>query len=242
MKRVRKELRLIRATFLTGLAVVLPVVISVAVVIWLFGTVSNFTDKLLFFFPREWIYRIAANGELILRWYSSYLAFAVALFAILLVGRLTRIYLGRQLIKFVDTVILQVPLLNRVYALIKQVNEAFASNSKSNFKQVVLVEYPVKDHFSLGFLTAEQKGPLGAALGPDTVSVFVPTTPNPTTGFLLLLPADKVRRAKLTVAEGIKIIISLGTVAPGMATTSGNNGATAVLSGEVAEQLEAEDA
>jgi uncharacterized membrane protein len=201
-----------RGYFITGLAVVLPVVISVAVVVWLFGTVTRFTDTLLFFLPRAWTH--TQDGEGSAAWYWSAAALALAAFGIGLIGRATQHYIGRKLVAFMDTILLQVPLLNKVYGTLKQVNAAFSSSSKSSFKQVVLVEFPRAGLLSLGFITSDQHPEVTAKTGRNVVSVFVPTTPNPTTGFLLLLEEHQLVRLDMSVAEGIRFIISLGSISP----------------------------
>jgi uncharacterized membrane protein len=201
-----------RANFFAGLAVVLPIVVSFAIVVWLFGTVSNITDALLFPFPRDWTHQQGGLGPVWPHW--SLVAFATAIVLISLVGAVARHYLGRKLIEMVDLVLLRVPLLNKIYGTIKQVNEAFSSNKRSAFKQVVLIEFPRAGIHSLGFITGQQNQEVQAKTSLEVVSVFVPTTPNPTTGFLVLVPASSLIRLDMSVADGIKFIISLGSVAP----------------------------
>ena len=108
---------------------------------------------------------------------------------------------------------MQVPLLNKFYGAIKQVNEAFAGN-KNSFKTVVLVEFPREGMYSVGFLTSEQHAEVQQKTQEKVVCVFIPTTPNPTSGFLVLVPEDKVTRLDMSVADGIKYIVSLGSIAP----------------------------
>lgn len=201
-----------RANFVAGLAIVLPAVISIAVVVWLFGTVANITDALLFFLPREWTHKSDGLGPM--HWYWSVAALGVAAALISLIGGLARYYLGRKLIELVDLVLLRVPLLNKIYGTIKQVNEAFSPSSRSSFKQVVLVEFPRAGQYSLGFVTGEQTQEVQAKTKDKIVSVFVPTTPNPTSGFLVLVPENELTRLDMPVADGIKFIISLGSVSP----------------------------
>jgi uncharacterized membrane protein len=127
-------------------------------------------------------------------------------------GRLTRYYIGIKLVELLDQGLLRVPLLNKIYGTIKQVNEAFTSN-KSSFKQVVLVEFPQPGHRAVGFVTGEHDG----AFKQDNqkmISVFIPTTPNPTSGFLIMVPETKVTKLEMSVAEGIKFIVSLGAIPP----------------------------
>jgi uncharacterized membrane protein len=201
-----------RANFFTGLAVVLPAIISIAVMVWLFGTVSNITDTLLFFLPKELTHKDGGSGPT--HWYWSLVALLVAVLFIGLIGGLARNYLVKKIIQAVDMLLLRVPLLNKIYGTIKQVNEAFSTGSKSSFKQVVLIEFPRAGQYSLGFITGEQHQEVQAKTEEKVVSVFVPTTPNPTSGFLVLVPEDQLTRLDMPVADGIKFIISLGSISP----------------------------
>ena len=209
---MRKTLLRWRANFFTGLLVVMPVVVSLAIVLWLFGTVSIVTNSLLFFLPKTLTH--AGEGQGQMSWYWSILALLLGLLLVAFVGRATRNYVGRQLILGVDRLMSSVPLLNKIYGTLKQVNEAFTSTQKSSFKQVVLIEYPRKGIHAIGFLTNDDIPEASARLGQTMVGVFVPTTPNPTSGFLVMLPQDQITRLDMTVADAFKYVFSLGSVAP----------------------------
>jgi uncharacterized membrane protein len=211
-----------RANFLTGLAIALPAVISIAVLRWLFGTVSNITDTLLFLVPRDWTHEGGGAGPPY--WYWSLCALVLAVILITLLGRLGRNYLGRKLINVVDNMLLAVPLLNKIYGMVKQVNEAFTSSNKSSFKQVVLVEFPRAGQYSVGFLTGDRQAGGLSKTGKELVSVFVPTTPNPTSGFLVMMPESEVSKLDMSVAEGLKFIISLGAIAPELPASEAKRG------------------
>jgi uncharacterized membrane protein len=200
-----------RTSFFTGLAVTLPAIISFAAVLWVFSTVSNITDLLLFFVPHRITHENAGNGPM--HWYWSLMALLLAVALISVVGLLTRYYIGKRLIEWVDGLMLQVPILNKFYAAIKQVNEAFSGN-KNSFKTVVLVEFPREGIYSVGFITSEQHAEVQQKTKETVVCVFVPTTPNPTSGFLILVPEGKVTKLDMSVAEGIKYIVSLGSISP----------------------------
>jgi len=207
-----------RANFFAGLAIVLPGIISIAVVVWIFQNVSNVTDKTLFFLPKSWIRARLPDGNLgEIQWYWSWLALFWAVFIVCLIGRYGRNYLGRKTIEWLDHAIMRVPLMNKIYGTIKQVNESFSSN-KSSFKQVVLVTFPHERSRAVGFVTGEQLDCGGEKL----VSVFIPTTPNPTSGFLVLVPESEIVKLDMSVADGIKFIISLGAISPDSPDHSGN--------------------
>ena len=201
-----------QANFWAGLAIVLPGVISIAVLIWLFGTVANITDTLLIFLPRKITHHNDGQGNMY--WYWSLVALVVAVVMIGFAGFLARYYVGRRMIAWLDATLLRVPLLNKVYGTIKQVNEAFTSGKKSSFKTVVLIEFPHSGTHSIGFLTGEPHDEFQLKTTQRQVCVFVPATPNPTSGFLMLVPENKVTRLDMSVAEGIKYIISLGAIGP----------------------------
>jgi len=202
-----------RGSFFTGLAVTLPAIVSIAAVMWLFKTVSNLTDLLLFFVPQRITHADAGKGPMY--WYWSLLALVVAAVLISAIGVLARYYIGKRLIEWLDTAMMNVPLFNKFYGAIKQVNEAFAGN-KNSFKTVVLVEFPREGIYSVGFITSEQHAEVQQKTKGKVLCVFIPTTPNPTSGFLVLVPEDKVTKLEMSVADGIKYIVSLGSISPGL--------------------------
>lgn len=207
-----------RSSFLTGLAVTFPALLTMAAVKWLIGTISSVTDLLLFFLPRsltheDMVYPHDGKGPI--HWYWSLVALALAVVLISVAGVLARYYIGKKIIDWTDRILMRVPFLNKIYAAIKQVNDAFSGN-KHSFKTVVSVEFPGPGNVSVGFITNEQPGEIRQKDGRNLISVFVPTTPNPTSGFLILVPEDKVTKLNMSVAEGIKYIVSLGSLAPAL--------------------------
>lgn len=204
-----------RASFFTGLAVTLPALLTLAAVKWIFGTISSFTDTLLFFLPfilgPKAVYENGQSGAMF--WYWSLLALVLAAALISGVGLLARYYVGKRIIEWLDAAMMNLPIFNKFYGAIKQVNEAFSGN-KNSFKTVVLVEFPGPGNYSVGFITNEAKGEVRQKSGKNLVGVFIPTTPNPTSGFLILVPEEKVTKLDMSVAEGIKYIVSLGSISP----------------------------
>ncbi|MGB9602574.1 MAG: DUF502 domain-containing protein [Verrucomicrobiia bacterium] len=208
----KKILHWFKTNFFTGLAIVLPAVISIGILLWLFGTIAGLTDVLLFFLPKEWTHQNNGTGPVY--WYWSLLSLIVSVLIVCAIGNLARYYIGRKFILFVENTMLKIPLLNKIYSTVKQINEAFTSSKKSSFKQVVLVEFPKPGIYSIGFLTAENHEKFSELTQKKLVSVFVPTTPNPTTGFIALVPENEIIKLDMSVPEGIKFIISLGSISP----------------------------
>ncbi len=200
-----------RASFFTGFVITLPAIVSIAAVLWVFKTVSNLTDLLLFFLPRHLTHEAGGTGPMY--WYWSLVALLLGVVLISIVGVLARYYIGKRLIEWLDGLMMQVPLLNKFYGAIKQVNEAFAGN-KHSFKTVVMVEFPSAGIYSIGFITNEQHGEVQQKTRENVICIFVPTTPNPTSGFLILVPEEKVTKLDMSVADGIKYIVSLGSLSP----------------------------
>ena len=203
-----------RSSFLTGLAVTFPALLTLAAVKWLVGTISSVTDLLLFFLPRTLTHESLVNandGKGPMFWYWSLVALVLAVVLISAAGVLARYYIGKKVIDWTDRVLMRVPLLNKFYSAIKQVNDAFAGN-KHSFKTVVLVEFPGPGNYSVGFITSEQQGEIQQKTGRKLISVFVPTTPNPTSGFLILVSEEKLTKLDMSVTDAIKYIVSLGSI------------------------------
>jgi uncharacterized membrane protein len=201
-----------RGYFLTGLVVLLPAIVTLALLKWLFGTVASLTDLLLFFAPNSITHTDGGKGEMY--WYWRVAAFALAILLVTLVGLLARYYLGKRAIEWFDATMLRVPLLNKIYGSIKQVNEAFTAGKKSSFHTVVLVEFPREGTYAVGFVTSEQDEQITCKAKEKLIGVFVPTSPIPTSGFRILVPEHKVTKLDMSVAEGLKYIISFGSVTP----------------------------
>ncbi len=202
-----------RASFFTGLLIVLPGLITLAVVKWFFGTISSFTDTLLFFLP-YWldpkiVYKNGMDGPMF--WHWSLLAVVLGVILVSVIGGMTRYYIGKRLIAWADSLMLRVPVLNKIYGTIKQVDEAFTGN-KNSFKTVVLVEYPREGIYSVGFITSGQADEVQRKTNKKCVCIFIPTTPIPTGGFLIVVPEEKVIKLDMSVADGFKYIISLGAL------------------------------
>jgi len=194
--------------------------------------VSNITDTLLFFLPRSWTHERGGVGPVY--WYWSGAALLVALVLIVLVGALARHYVGKRIIQWVDLALLRVPLLNKIYGAIKQVNEAFSSNKNTAFKQTALVEFPRKGVFAIAFVTGEEYVEVEQRTGQRVVCVFVPTTPNPTSGFLIMVPESEVIKLDTPVTDAVKFIISLGALPPEYAPAAGVGAGQASAAGPLA--------
>ncbi len=198
----------LRAYFLTGLVVIVPLVLSVFVLYKLFLAIDGLFKGVVGAFLAQKLGLTIAGRPI------PGLGFVALVLLILLTGMVARNILGRKLITAGEDFVARVPLLNRVYKTFQQIVQAFVSDKREVFSKVVLIEYPRKGLYSLGFVTQDTRGPVQDALEPDVYSVFLPTTPNPTSGFLLFVPKEETIQVQLSVEEALKLVISGGTISP----------------------------
>ena len=137
----------------------------------------------------------------------------ISLILITLIGWLSLTFLGKRFIAFFESVLNRIPILRTIYSSAEQLLENF-SQYKKNKKSVVLVKYPRQGIWAVGFATKENTGKIKSAIGEDTINVFVPTTPNPTSGFLLMFPKKDVIFLDLTFEEASKFVVSAGSINP----------------------------
>ncbi len=149
---------------------------------------------------------------------NNYLPFAIPGLEILLsvifitiIGGISLSFIGKRILKFVNDLFKRIPILRTIYSAIGQMTESFAPNKSNNKKSVVLIQYPRKGSWAVGFATKDNKGEISKKTNSELVNVFVPTTPNPTSGFLLMFPKDEIIYLDMTFEEASKFIVSAGT-------------------------------
>ena len=145
---------------------------------------------------------------------SEFIAILIVVVLITLLGFLSNYFLGKLIVGTAERIIHAVPFINTVYKTVKQIVSTFSKQQKAVFQQVVIIEYPRKGVYVAGFLTSRSKGEIQSKTGKTLLNVFVPTTPNPTSGFLLMVPEDEVTPLEMSVGDGMKLIISGGAVTP----------------------------
>lgn len=200
----------IRTNILVGLILVTPIVVTAFVVNWLFTFITN---RVLIFLPKH-----LREGDQELLW--RVVALLIVLLLMFFVGLLVRNILGKRLYKFGDRLITRIPLINRIYIAIRQIITSLFQQRKTMFQEAVLVEYPRPGIFSVGFVTAvvprEYTRLIHTARpAEDCVSVFIPTTPNPTSGWLCMVPRSSLQKLDMTSGEAMRLVISGGAVFPG---------------------------
>ncbi len=142
------------------------------------------------------------------------LGFIATILIVFLAGLLTTNIFGRKLVKLGELILEKIPIVRSVYTSVKQVIDTIAHTDKKAFRQVVMLEYPRKGLYSIGFITCDTKGEIQDATEEEMINVFVPTTPNPTSGYLIFIPKKDIIPLSMTVEDGIKLVISGGIVTP----------------------------
>lgn len=204
----------VQRRILAGLVLIVPIAVTIAVAAFIYASIERLVGPLVDQFTRipflanlkdeEGHIRAELNVPLTL--FLTFLLLYVA-------GFVSTTFVIRKLYGAGEQILLRIPFLKSIYGLTKQILDLVMSRDKGAFKQIVLVEYPKADSWAIGFVTG------GTRLKGDPrpyVNLFVPTTPNPTSGFLLIVPREKVRTVNLSVEEGIKLIMSGGVISPAM--------------------------
>jgi uncharacterized membrane protein len=208
-------MRTLRNAFFTGLLLCLPLAITIYVVRFLVELTSKPAQGMV---SKLWFRALGhPQGTTAQFWVeqSSVLLSALVVVAVItLVGMFSRYLLGRFIISMLEKLINQVPVIKSVYSSIKQIVFTFGAKNKQNFKQVVLVQFPHQGVWTVAFVTNRDHSELSEKLGYPVVHVFVPTTPNPTGGYFLVFRESDVKVLQMSVAEGMKLVISGGSVLP----------------------------
>lgn len=197
-------MRLLRKYLIAGLLVWLPLAATVVVI----KLLIELLNKTILLFPPELqpetLFGISIPGFGII----------IGVLILILTGVFAANLFGRKLVGIWEAILGHIPLVRTIYSTVKQVLETLFSSNSESFRRVVLIEYPRKEIWSLGFQTNEALTAAREASGKDLVSVFVPTTPNPTSGFIVMLPAEDITQLDISVEDGFKFIISMGVIVP----------------------------
>jgi uncharacterized membrane protein len=205
-----------RGYFFTGLVALVPVALTGYIIWQLFWAIDG-------------ILRGVANKFLIQNLGFGIgerqipgVGFITLILFIILTGVLARNYFGRRLLLSGEKVLARIPFINKIYSAIQQIIQAIFSNKREVFKHAVLIEYPRRGIYSIGFYTQDTKGEVQERVSDDVVSVFLPTTPNPTSGFLLFVPKKEVIPLSMSIEDALKLVISGGAIVAGSSAQRGS--------------------
>jgi uncharacterized membrane protein len=195
---IRSLLVHLRRYLIAGIVVILPI----AVTAWVLWSLFSFLDVLPRKIPGQPFAGIPGVGIVLF------------LSVIILVGIFATNLIGKRMISFGERIMARIPLANKIYTAVQQISTALLGQKRSIFSRVVIVEYPRKGIYSLGFVTSEAEGEIQQKTDQHVVCVFIPTTPNPTSGLLIFVPRNELLYLDMTSEDGLKLVISAGIVTP----------------------------
>ena len=198
----------LRGYFFAGLLVLVPIVLTIYLFYQLFigidGLLRPYVSHLLFKALHIEVADYSIPG----------LGLLTIVMLIVLAGMLARNYFGNKLLSLGNQMLARIPIINRIYITLQQISQAFFSERSEVFKKSALIEYPRKGIYSIGFITQDTRGIVQNKLSEDVVSIFMPTTPNPTSGYLLFVPKKDIMELNMSVEEALKLVISGGSIVP----------------------------
>jgi uncharacterized membrane protein len=205
---VTKSKKGFKSYFLAGLVALLPLWVTFIFLRAIFYIISNATRPFLYPILREW------TPLEYVPFLSDLVCFLGTILLVYLTGRLVTNLVGRQIFDRAERTLTRLPVVSDIYMAVRKLTDLFLGQDKSKFKRVVLVEFPRKGMYAIGFLTCDQTGEVQEKTREFVVNVFVPTTPNPTSGFLFMVPREQVTPLDMTIDEAIRMIVSGGLVMP----------------------------
>lgn len=194
----------LRKYIIAGLLVWLPFAATVVII----KLVIDLLDKLILLFPPEW------QPATVLGFSIPGFGIILAISILLLTGMLAANLFGSKLVKLWEAILNRIPLVRSIYNSVKQISSTILDSNGKAFRKVVMLEYPRKGLWSIGFLTNENVSTELNEVSENMVAVFIPTTPNPTSGFIMMVPREDITELDMTIEEGFKFIISMGVIIP----------------------------
>lgn len=195
----------IRGYLLAGILVTAPISITVYLTYIFLSVVDTQVAKIL---PAQWYEALYGRTTI------PGVGLVIALTFFTVVGWFARNFFGRLTIRFSEYIVDRVPLIRTLYGAIKQIFETIMASSSQAFREVVMLEYPRRGIWSIGFVTGKTEGEVQRVTNEETINVFVPTTPNPTSGYLLFVPKKELIYLDMSVEEGVKLVVSAGIITP----------------------------
>lgn len=209
LKKKRGFFAFMRDNFIAGILLVMPLLVTFYILKFVIGLVEGTVTQIIPLENRINAYLPYEVGNIV--------QLFIAVFALIFLGLLARNYVGKKLLSWWDALMLSIPGVRTIYGATKQIIDTISVSNSSSFRDVVLVEYPRKGLYAIAFVTGETKGEVQKITDDTMINVFLPTTPNPTSGFLLFVPKRDLIKLHMTVDQGVKMVISGGIVTPSMA-------------------------
>ena len=201
----------LRNAFLTGLIVAAPLGITFWI---LFGVIELIDGAVVPLLPPAYNPQAYIDRHLGVEAHIPGIGLVIVLVGLTFIGFMTANFVGRMVVRTGENILGRMPVVRSIYGALKQIFQTVLESSSRSFREVVLVEYPRRGIWAIGFITSITEGEVQATIADDVVNVFLPTTPNPTSGFLLFVPRAHLVTLDMTVEEGIKMVVSAGIVTP----------------------------
>lgn len=194
----------LRRYLITGLVLWVPLGIT----IWVLALIVSTLDQTLLLIPQRY------RPETLLGFAIPGLGVVLTFLILLVTGILTRNFVGQRVLRGWDSVLRRIPVVKSIYSGVKQVSDTLFSDTGQAFRKALLIEFPGPGSYTIAFMTGTPSGEIARRIPGDLVSVYVPTTPNPTSGYFLLLPKENTQDLDMTVDDALKYIVSMGVVGP----------------------------
>lgn len=193
-----------RKYFITGLLILVPLAITA----WVLHAVISTMDQSLLLLPVQW------RPEALIGFKIPGLGAVLTVLIIFVTGLLTKNFIGNYVVAAWEALLNRIPIVNSIYSSVKQVSDTLFSSTGNAFSKAVLIQYPREGSWTIAFLTGKPSGDVAQHLGDDFISVYVPTTPNPTSGYFLMVPKKDAIELEMSVDTALKYVVSMGVVAP----------------------------
>jgi len=195
---------MLKKYLMTGLLIWVPL----AVTLWVLDLIVTAMDRTLLLLPNGW------QPKQLLGFDIPGLGLLLSLLVVVATGMLARNFIGRQLLQWWEGLLARIPIVRSIYSSVKQVSDTMLSPKGNAFRQAVLVEFPQRGQWAIGLVVGAPGPALTRDLAEDLLTIFVPTAPNPTSGYTILVPPREVKQLDITVDDALKFVISLGVVTP----------------------------
>lgn len=215
LKRPKYEYqaRSMRKYFITGLLILVPL----AITLWVLHAIISTMDQSLLLLPEQW------RPEALIGFKIPGLGALLTVLIIFVTGLLTKNFIGKYVVGLWEKTLNHIPIVSSIYSSVKQVSDTLFSSTGNAFSKALLIQYPREGSWTIAFLTGKPGGDVAKHLNGDYISVYVPTTPNPTSGFFLMIPKKDAIELDMSVDTALKYVVSMGVVAPEMAAQAEQN-------------------
>lgn len=207
----------LKISFYSGLITILPIIITIYILNWIFQILFNILhESFLTKIIKAIVLKIGKEQDI--RFYTdiliNILSFLTAIFIVIAIGMAMRVFIFKKIGTLINRMLIKIPLFSQIYSTIAQIIALFSSDREKNYQKVVMLEYPRKGIYSLGFMTSDENYILKDEIEEEVCNIFIPTSPNPTSGMFVMVKKEEVKVLDIKIDDAIKLIISGGVILP----------------------------